>query len=412
MNILMSIVGFILAVLTPLANLLLTDPTAPFDKEVAAVEEKVGGFMKGICHTDREYELITGANIEWLREDIPIPIAPDGSRNIYYDYWKAEMQEYVDNGIRIMGVTPYPDDYIAVGLDPRIPENEEKIKEIAVFYLEDLKGIVDAYQITNEMGVDRFTEPLTLEEAARFIGIQLEAMYPVKGDIITGYNLCAQAMLQLPGLMREYHQYCDYVGIDVYLGCFENITKNADMYLTALKYVRFATGKPVMMCEFGYIGLGEPKSAAEKKEILEGYGYSSEKEAIADIDNFIAQLPPDIKEEFDEYYADLSAEEKGALLFDGEYSNHIYCELAEGIGLYGFEHTAEGQAKFYEYIIPKIENLDYVIGAFVYEWQDNGRCYVCGQNECPVETKWGIVDYEGNPKPAYYAVQKAFGEID
>ncbi|MBQ6932576.1 MAG: hypothetical protein IJN38_10645 [Clostridia bacterium] len=123
MNILMSIVGFILAVLTPLANLILTDPTAPFDKEVAAVEEKVGGFMKGICHTDREYELITGANIEWLREDIPIPIAPDGSRNIYYDYWKAEMQKYVDNGIRIMGVTPYPDDYIAVGLDPRIPEN-------------------------------------------------------------------------------------------------------------------------------------------------------------------------------------------------------------------------------------------------------------------------------------------------
>lgn len=412
MQFLISVLAFILAALTPLVNIIFTDPTVPFDKEIQAVEERAGGFIKGICHTHNEYDMINEANIEWIREDMPMPINADGTTNIYYTYWKAEMQEYIANGIKVMGITPYPDEYIEIGLDPRNPENEEKIKEIAVFYMEDLRGIVDAFQITNEMGVDRFTYPLEMEEAARFIGIQLEAMNPIKGDVIIGYNLCAQALLNLPGLMKPYHQYCDFVGVDLYLGSFENILKNIDQYKVAAKYVRLATGKPVILCEFGYIGLGEPKTAAEKKAILESYGYSSEKEAIADIDNFISKLPPDIKEEFDTQYADESDDYKAQLLFQGEYKNHIYCELTEGTGLYGYDHTPEGQAKFYEDIIPMIEDMDFVIGAFIYCWQDSDDCYVCGQAECPIETKWGIINYDGTPKPAYYAVQKAFGDID
>ena len=104
----------------------------------------------------------------------------------------------------------------------------------------------------------------------------------------------------------------------------------------------------------------------------------------------------------------MSEEELGNIIFDGEYSNHIYCELAEGMGLYGFEHTPEGQGDFFEYIIPKVRELDYVIGMCVYCWADSDSCYVCGQSDCPVETGWGLVDGKGNPKPAYYSVQKAF----
>lgn len=412
MSFLISVLAFILAVLTPLVNILFTDITVPFDEEIQIVEEKAGGFIKGICHTHNEYDMINEANIEWIREDMPMPINADGSTNISYLNWKAEMQEYVSNGIKVMGITPYPDEYIEIGLDPREAENEAKIKEIAEFYMNDLKGLVDAFQITNEMGVDRFTYPLTMEEAARFIGIQLEAMDPIKGDVIIGYNLCAQALLTLPGLMKPYHDYCDFVGVDLYLGSFENILKNIDQYTVAMKYVRRVTGKPVILCEFGYIGLGEPKTAEEKKAVLESYGYSSEKEAIADIDNFISKLPEDIREEFELQYADESDEYKAQLLFQGEYKNHIYCELTEGTGLYGYEHTPEGQAKFYADIIPMIEDLDFVIGAFIYCWQDSDDCYVCGQAECPIETKWGIINYDGTPKPAYYAVQKAFGDID
>ncbi|MBQ3045042.1 MAG: hypothetical protein IJD49_03735 [Clostridia bacterium] len=410
MAILMRIVGFILAVITPFASMIVWDPTAYFDKNVTVAQEKVGGFMKGVCHADPQYDLLNEAGIEWFRDDIPFPYNKDGSISQHYLNWKAESQEYVNNGVRIFGVTPYPDDYIEYGLDPRNPESRKGIQDIARFYVEDLKGIVGAFQITNEMGIDRFTLPLTLDEAAEFIGMQLEAMYPVRGDILIGYNVGGLSILQLPFKMMKYHEYCDYVGLDMYLGCFENVLKNPDQYITILNFVRRVTGKPVVMCEFGYIGYGEPKTAEEKKAILQKYGYNSEEEARADIDNFISRLPEDMKEEIIEDYSDRTPEERADLIFNGEYSNHLYCELAEGFGLYNFPHTPEGQAEFFEYIIPKVRNVDYVIGMFVYCWGDSDSCYVCGQADCPVETGWGLVDGKGNPKPSYYAVKEAYNK--
>ena len=149
MTILFKIVGFILAMITPLASLIVTDITVPFDKEIAAAEEKIGGFMKGVCHLDPQYELINEANVEWFRDDIPFPFNADGSISESYIRWKEESQKYVDNGIKIFGITPYPEDYIDYGLDPRKPECREGIQEIAKFYVQDLKGILGAFQVTN-----------------------------------------------------------------------------------------------------------------------------------------------------------------------------------------------------------------------------------------------------------------------
>lgn len=408
MAILMKIVGFILAVITPFASMLVWDPTVYFDKEITVAEEKIGGFMKGVCHLDPDYDLINEANVEWYRDDIPFPYNADGTISAHYENWKKGAQEYVDNGIRIFGVTPYPDDYIEYGLDPRKPENRKAIQEIAKFYINDLKGIVGAFQVTNEMGIDRFTLPLTLDEAAEFIGMQLEAMYPIRGDILIGYNLGGLSLLELTPKMSDYHQYCDYVGVDMYLGCFENVLKNPDQLITLLSFVRKNTGKPIILCEFGYIGYGEPKTDAEKKAILQQYGFDSEEEAKANIWEFVNNLPEDLTEEITENYSDRTPEEVADIVFTSEYTNHIYRELPDGYGLYNYKHTPEGQAELYEYIIKKVRSLDYVIGMCFYCWADSDSCYVCGQADCPVETGWGLVDGKGKPKPAYYAVKEGF----
>lgn len=406
----MKFIALLLTIITPFLTFIVSDPFAGFDKEIPVAEEKVDGFMKGVCHAEPDFDLLKEGNIEWFRDDIPFPFAKNGKLSRSYVNWKKETLEYVKNGIKIFGITPYPEDFMEYGLDPRNPEDREAIQDIARFYVEDLKGIVGAFQITNEMGIDRFTLPLTLDEAADFIGMQLEAMYPIRGDVIIGYNLGGLSVATLPFKMMEYHKYCDYVGVDMYLGCFEPVLKTPKQFKTILNFVRRVTGKPIILCEFGYIGLGEQKTDEEKKAILQQYGYNSEKEARADIDGFINNLPEELKEEIIEDYGDRSDEEKGDLIFDGEYSNHIYTELQEGFGLYRYEHTPEGQAKFFEDTIPMVMDLDYVIGMFVYCWQDSGDCYVCGQAECPVETKWGLVDYNGDPKPSYYAVQKAYEE--
>jgi hypothetical protein len=172
-----KVLVIVLSLLTPaLAGSMSFEPLAKFDRECIAAEEKIGGFMQGVCHARGDYEMMKEAGITWTRKDIPFPFDKDGSIRPRYLEWKAEMQEYADNGIRIFAVTPYPEDYIEVGLDPRDDASKERIQEIARFYCEDLRGIVGAIQVTNEMGIDRFTHPLTLEEAADFIGMQLEAI--------------------------------------------------------------------------------------------------------------------------------------------------------------------------------------------------------------------------------------------
>lgn len=412
-GILKKLLAVLLAVLTPPLTLLFGfEPTAKFDHACIEVSEKTDGFMKGICHDNGEIEMLQNANIEWKRDDIPFPFEADGSLSPSYVSWKAEMQEYVNNGIRIFSITPYSDDYIEYGLDPRDETSREGIQDIARFFMEDLDGIVSAFQVTNEMGIDRFTLPLTLDEAAEFIGMQLEAMHPIRGDVIIGYNLGGLAILQLPMKMAPWHKYCDYVGVDMYLGSFEDIANRLDQYLAIIGFVRKVTCKPVILCEFGYIGYGEPKTEEEKIAVLQKYGYNSEAEATADMDNFLLKLPPEMSEEIIELYPDYSDEELADIIFNGEYSNHFYCTLPDGYGLKGYEHSPEGQADFYADLIPRIEMLDYVMGAFIYCWDDSDACYVCGQGDCPVETGWGIVDLNGNPKPAYYAVQEAFGNID
>lgn len=371
--------------------------------------EKTGGIVKGICHPNENYDQIKGANIEWVRFDLTsMPYDEDGKPTQGYLEYKERAKSYADRGFKVMCITPYPKKYIAAGYDPRTDAGKEKIKEIAKFYATDLQGIVSAFQITNEMGVEHFTDPLTLAEAAEFIGIQLEAMQDVKKDIVLGFNLSNVTMYNFCKEMKPYLDYCDYVGIDIYLGCFENVFKILFVYDLLLRFVWNYTHKPVMLNEFGYIGYGDVKTDAQKKEILQSYGFNSEEEAKADIRTFISRLP----ESFQNYLKTLDAYDDdialGNRIFDTEIANHIYREIQGGYQLLNYRHTPEGQAKCLADSIKRFDNLDFVCGAFVYCYSDSSSCYICGQSDCPVETGWGLVDGNGDPKPSYYAVRDAF----
>ncbi len=403
------IVSVLLTFLIPLNLWMSFHPGAKIDPNVKEVLEKTGGFMKGCCHTNQDYDLLEGANIEWTRKDIPFPYNKDGSLSEYYLSWKKEMKQYHDNGIKVFAITPYPHDYIDYGLDPRKPENRAAIQKIAKFYVKDLAGIVGAFQITNEMGIDRFTLPLTLEEAVDFIAMHAEVMYKEtrNSNVIIGYNI-ANPTVAIK--MLKYSKWIDYIGLDLYIGCFEEFVHDINLFPVLLGIIRGVSQKPLILCEFGYIGYGEALSKSEKKELINSYGFKSETDAIENMDEFLDELPPDMSNEIEELYPDATDEELGEMIFKGEYANHFYKSLPKNCKLYGYDHTPEGQAKFYRNLIPKLRKLDYLCGAFVYCWADSSHCYVCGQAECPVETGWGLIDGKGNPKPAYYAVRDGFSD--
>ena len=407
-----KVLAVLLSVLIPvLAAVISFDPLAKYDPEVKAALEKTDGLIKGVCHADPDYDLLHEEGIEWTRKDIPFLYDHEGNISQGYLNWKAEMQAYADNGIKIFAITPYPYKFLEYGIDPRTPEGKLKVQETAKYYVEDLKDIVGVFQVTNEMGIDRFTKPLTIDEAADYIACQLEVMDPLceKYDILLGYNI---ANFELPFKMLKYNKYLDYVGLDLYLGCFEDILHEIDTFIALAGLVHLVTQKPIIYCEFGYMGYGEPKTPEEKIAVLQKYGYNSEAEATADMNNFIQKLPADMKEEILELYPTYTAEQYADIIFRGEYKNHFYTSLPEGYYLDGYTHTPEGQGKFFEDLIPKLLAKDYIIGTVIYCWSDSDRCYVCGQSDCPVETGWGLVDGDGNRKPSFYAVKDIFNSTD
>lgn len=383
--------------------------TYPFKKntseEVDDAIARAGGFIKGVCHGNTSFEQIKGAGIEWNRFDIPFPYDVNGNIRTEYKNFKARCKEYKDNGIKVMAVTPFPRAFASIGIDPGNPENEEYIKNVAVFLLNDLRDVVGAFQICNELGFPRFTQPLNTEEIVRFVGIQMEAMYPIRGDVLIGYNT-AGPQADVHKMMKPYHKYCDYVGIDVYIGCFTSFGNYPWVFDMMLNYIWSFTGKPVILCEFGYISGGAPKTPDEKREVLERYGVSSEKEARNDIQAFVSRFPKSMQNRV----KNEASGDWGNFIFDYEFKNHLYSEMPANVVIPDYPHTPDGQAAFYRDILTRLLDKPFVIGAFIYCYSDTESCYVCGQNDCPIETCWGLVTASGQEKPSYYAVRDIWSD--
>ncbi len=376
--------------------------------ETKSIREKVG-FIRGVCHPTDNYEQIKGANIGWIRYDIPFPFEKDGTvRQCYIDF-KERCRKFQENGIKVMAVTPNPAEYIEFDIDIRKPEDLEKIKEVAVFLATDMQGTVSGFQVANEMGIPRFTIPVTLKEAAYFVGETIKAMHPVKKDIIVGYN-SAGPEAGFNSMMLPYISYCDYVGIDIYMGCFFNVPGFMWVFEALCRYLWAMTGKPVLIQEFGYLSGGAPKSKAEKKAILQSYGASSEKEAKNNIVKFVDNMPSHFAEHI-KFVCGNDPSRYFGFLFKSDMVNHFYRELPKMTKIPGYPHTPEGQAKFFEDCIERLYNLDFVCGCNIYCYKDPDRCYYCGQDDCPTETRWGLVDADENEKPSYRSVKKVFGRI-
>ncbi len=376
--------------------------------ETKRFREKTG-FIRGVCHPTDDYAQIKSANIGWIRIDIPFPYEADGSISRHYEAFKERCRRFQENGIRVMAVTPYPKDYIDYGADIRTADGAEKVKEIGKFLITDMQGVVSGFQITNEMGIPRFTIPLTLKEAARFIAVNLEAMYPLKKDIVIGYN-SAGPEAGLHAELLPFVKFCDYVGVDIYMGCFFNIPGLMWVFEGLCRYLYAMTGKPVLIQEFGYLSGGAPKTRAEKKEILARYGAKSERAARKNIEGFLDNMPAHFADHV-KYVCENDPSRYFGFLFKSDMVNHLYCELPRLTKIPGYPHTPDGQARFFEDLISRLYDLGFVCGCNIYCYKDPDRCYYCGQKECPTETRWGLVDADGNEKPSYKAVRNVFGRI-
>lgn len=376
--------------------------------ETEEFREKTG-FIRGVSTADEGYELLSGANINWVRESLPAPFMADGSVNEKYTEFKEKCLRYAQHGIKVMGITPLPNEYLNHGIDMRTPEGEQKLREVSRFIMEDVRDIVGGLQIANELGMPRFMIPYNMDECIRFLGIQMEEMYPLRGNVVIGYN-SAGPQVDLHLGMKPYYKYCDYVGMDMYLGCFFSLPGFAWMFDIMVRYLWAFTGKPILMQEFGYIGGGKPKTRQEKIKILNSYGFKDEKDAQKDIMKFVDALPPHFRNHVKFVCGD-DVQVTKDFMFAGDMTNHLYKELPRITVIPGMPHTPEGQAKFFTNVIDRLYKLPFMCGTIIYCYSDFHYCGYCGQTDCPTETLWGLVDTDRKPKPSYYAVKEAYGKI-
>ncbi len=366
------------------------------------------GFVRGVCHPTNNYKQLRDANIGWIRTDIPFPFNPDGSRNPSFDAFKSKCESFNKNGIKVMAVTPYPCSYIECGIDVKNGD-DEKVREIDRLIIKELGHCIQGIQVTNEMGIPHFTKPLTMDEAAHFIAVQLEDLSKIKGDIIVGYN-SAGPQADLHTKLKDYWQFCDYIGVDIYVGCFDVFGGFMYFFDALVRYLWALTGRPVLIQEFGYISDGKPKTPEEKKAVLAKYGAKSEEHADEIMDSFAEALPERMKKHI-KYVCDNDKSRYADLLFRSDFKNHFYCEMPKTTFIPGYPHTPEGQADFFRYIIPHFYEMPYCCGCIVYCYKDSDICYICGQSDCPIETRWGLVDMNDEPKPSYKAVRDVYGKI-
>ena len=380
----------------------------PYSEETRAFRKNTG-FIRGVTSATEDYDKLNGANISWVRESLPAPFKADGTVNERYTEFKEKCRRYSEHGIKVMGITPLPNEYLGCGIDIRESGGKEKLRQVSRFIIEDVKDLVGGLQIANELGMPRFMIPYNMKECIEFIGIQMEEMHPLKGSCVIGYN-SAGPQVDLHLGMKPYLKYCDYVGMDMYLGCFFSLPGFAFLFDVMVRYLWAFTGKPILMQEFGYIGGGKPKTKKEKLDILKSYGFDSEKQAKADIMGFVDSLP----EHFRNHVKFVCGDDKRVttdFMFSGDMTNHLYKELPRITVIPGMPHTPEGQAKFFRNVIKRLHKLPFMCGEIIYCYGDFHYCGYCGQPDCPTETLWGLVDINGNPKPSYYAVKEAFGNI-
>lgn len=375
----------------------------PAVRAVEGLHEKTGGYVFGITEPsdtfDGDYDRLRALGTDWIRMEIPYPFDPSGQLSGSYLAFRRSCADFAAHGIKVLGITPVPRYFVAFGgFDPVAPENHQKTKDVAVFLCNDLRDVIGGLQVANELNLtETFGYPLETEEnCALFTGLQLEALHEVKGDLIVGYNTSSTGE-RFHKLMAPYYQYCDYVGTDMY---YSGIAYD---YTSRIRKIYRITKLPVLLLEVGYKGAGAPKTDAERLEILQSFGYDSEKAARADIENFVAKLPENFQ-----MHIRMGSEDPadwGDLVFD-THRGHFYREIS-GRLYRRCAHTPEGQAAYFRDLLPKLMRLECLAGILVFRYKDAQSCWFCGFSDCPHETSFGLVDVSGNEKPAFFAVREA-----
>lgn len=340
-------------------------------------------FIGTSAYPEADESLLKEAGIGWVRQGFPVPFEGKigGRTTDAFHKAKARAEDWNARGMKIMGVTPgpgvmtwKPDEQGKMrGVwNSRYPEwmgelgSEElcqNYQAICGFLADQLHGVVEMWQIANELNITQFAGSLTPDQASQ---LALSSAYGLKasdsslfvGTNMAGLNQAAHQMLK--NLHADPDGPINYCGIDCYFGTWS--PGGPENWAGVIDELYDISGVKVLVNEWGYSSAGEVMTEDEKE-----------------LQNKL-RIPN--------------------------------CQLKKWRHAWSGGHTPEIQAQFvkraYEIFRERREKL---LGAFFYRWEDQEKCWQCGEPDCPAETAWGLVDIQGNPKPAFHAFKEGVSLI-
>jgi len=330
------------------------------------------------AYANADVDLMRGAGIDWVRQGFEYPFSDSlgGTTTDEYQRAKTNAKRWVEKGFRIMGVTPL----LGIGLRERDAEGklqmvwhdhvpgymgvpgtaefQRNYRELCRFLAQDLHGIVDMWQIANELDITIFAGPLNPRQASDLILDGARGLKMGDPGLIVGTNTAGsdKAYFLYGRLHAEQEGLLDYCGVDAYYGTWQE--GGPEMWSDRIAELYELTGTKVLVNEWGYASAG-------------------------------------------------------GLLTDEERATQPYvCEHKKWYHAWDAGHTPEVQAEFVRVAFEGFrEQRDKLLGAFFYRWEDQEKCWQCGAPDCPAETAWGLVGIDQTPKPAYVAFRDGVARL-
>lgn len=336
---------------------------------------KLIGVVSAYDVEKKEYAQMRECGFEWTRVGIPFPWKDKmfGTYSDAYLMAKENCRAAVEQGLQVMGSTfgvgafryhaedqtsRWRDEIPDFAGEKGSPEYYANVEKAAAFLCQDLKGLVHGvWQCMNE--IDNYT--FAGEYAGQVVADTARAL--ARGIVLAdpeakcGINLsryCEEAIQLADLVYREGHSF-RYIGDDQYFGSWQG--KDVEHWPIVIEKLYQKYRLPVLVNEWGYSSGGKVQ----------------------------AQRP--------------NQEEVPLGWTDVCYAKSWFHEVEGG-------HTCETQAQYLRRGLELFAENPYVMGSFLFCWKDAAHCYHCGGSDCPAECFWGIMDCQGNPKPAYFAVKE------
>ncbi|MBR6321947.1 MAG: hypothetical protein IKR59_03675 [Lachnospiraceae bacterium] len=327
--------------------------------------QRIVGISPWSPRDNPDYGLMKEAGIEWIRETVDFPVFGE-----QYEKTLERMRKAKEAGMRIGCVSPIPagyqfvpeknrTDYVRHAPDSWGEYGDESFYENTYEMCrrigEDTRGLVELWQVSNEMDIREFCGRMTLEQAGRYLLASAEGLRAGNPDpeLMLGINPCnirsPEALYFYDLLYKQHDGLLTYVGGDGYYGTWSE--GKVQDWVEVIDYLYELTGYPVFINEWGYNSSG-------------GEAWP--------------QMGP----------ADRP------------------CNTGHFKYVWRERHDEKEQADYFAAGTRLLLTYPNCIGFFMYSWGDDGVCWYCGKKGCPGESTWGITDGQNHPKLAYYAVKE------